>query len=129
MNNDDDDLRLVNFLRQHQPIASNSSLDLEDRIIAEINSLPQNRAIDRRKIHLGMAFGAIAASIGGFLMVNSIESPQMSLAEIHGVETYIESHWEELIPMPTETMKHTDEIADLDRDLMPEINIIEREEI
>jgi hypothetical protein len=119
-----DDTDLVKFLRQHQPIDSSNSIDLEDSIMASIASIPmeKDRPQRRRWLYLGVGITTVIGAIGGLFISKSIESPQLSIAEIHSAETFLESHWQEIVPNVDRVSNvHTDEVADID--LLPEIDL------
>jgi hypothetical protein len=83
----DDDLRLVAFLQQNKPIAPESAIDLEQRLMGEISKLavPQKQLQPARKLwrtSLLVASGAIAASVMAIWAVNR----QMQPATISEVE-------------------------------------------
>jgi hypothetical protein len=117
--NDNDDLNLVKFLQQHQAIAPQSSIDLEEQIMAEVNRIPIQVAEQKPRQWLkiaGWGLSATIATIGSIFLYQSIESPQMNMAEIKQVEEYLEAHWDHLDPHQS-SLEQPNAIDDLHIDL------------
>jgi hypothetical protein len=105
MNNlSDGDPKLTNFLRQYRSISpightANSppnSIELEDRIMAEIDLLPierQRRVTSRwwRSIFAGI--GIIATGILGMTIHSIMNPPAPNMAELDRLDRYLADHW------------------------------------
>jgi hypothetical protein len=107
MNNlSDDDPQLTNFLRQYRSIPSSqdspnsppNSIELENRIMAEIDRLP----IEKKALVSSRSWWRILGTIGitatGILgmtihsIVNS-PAPNMDMAELERLDRYLAAHW------------------------------------
>jgi undecaprenyl pyrophosphate phosphatase UppP len=118
-----DDNDLADFLRQHQPIEPSKAIDLEERIMQSIESIPMATVKHHRRkwLYLGVGITTIIGAIGGLFFYKSIESPQLNIAEIHSAETFLEAHWQEIVPNIDRSGQNGDEVADID--LLPEIDL------
>jgi hypothetical protein len=95
-NFDDEDRRLVAFLKQNKPIAPAPAINLEQCIMAEIGRQPISRTRSRQqpwRKRLLFASGAIAA---GFLAVWSIDrqfQPTIGEVERAQIEASLIKNW------------------------------------
>jgi hypothetical protein len=101
----EEDKLLTEFLKQHQPVAPPASVNLEDRIMREIETNISPEEFVRRDrsqssgstqqhqvwlIPSAIAAGVIATVIGYRTFA---PAPQPSPAEVAGLEAFIESSW------------------------------------
>ncbi|WP_309735511.1 hypothetical protein [Chamaesiphon sp. OTE_75_metabat_556] len=122
MNNlPDEDANLVNFLRQHRSIASPGMSDLEDRLISELDALPtqtQQRSHRSWWRYLAGGIGILVTGIIGATTFQVLNPPELSIAELDGLNLYLEAHILEATGDPTiDPGKHED-LVGLDDELL-----------
>jgi hypothetical protein len=96
MNNlPDEDANLVNFLRQNRSIAPPEQPELEDRLMLEIDTLPtpapQQHKSDRWRYLVG-GIGILVTGLLGLTTLQIFNSPEPSMAELDGLNLYLEAH-------------------------------------
>lgn len=94
----DDDPQFVNFLRQHHPLVPPASPNLEDEILAAVQTTPLERRVQRRSIQLRhrawLVPSAIAAGlIAGIVSYRALTPAQPNATEVANLESFIESSW------------------------------------
>ena len=118
MNNlPEEDPRLTNFLHQHRSIAPPHSLELEDRLMSEIDRLPvvTTKRVSRswwRYIAGGICI--IATGIVGGSLQQMIGPPEPSMAEIQQLNLYLEAHTRYLAASSDAIVESPDRVFDLD---------------
>lgn len=112
----DDDLKLTEFLKQHQPVVPAANLDLEDHLMSAIASTPQPRlaVISTSQVQRRIFWtvpSAIAAGLVAMVVSHRTFAPvsQPSAAEVAELQTFIESTWHD----------SATEQSDLEADLFP----------
>lgn len=95
MNNlPEEDPKLLNFLRQNRSIAPPPTSVLEDRLMAEIDLLPEPKSGNlqqwRRYIIGGISL--IATGAIGIITHQILSPPQPSMAELQQLNRYLEAH-------------------------------------
>ena len=88
-----DNDRVVTFLRRHRPVPPTASQDLEDQIMAVVQSEGLTTK-GRRGKHHRWALPALAASLlltwGGWVTFGSLTQPEAEMTE---VETFLANTW------------------------------------
>lgn len=85
------DKELINFLRQHRSQVPPASLDLEKRILRDVQSSPVE--VSRRYSRLWLVPTVIAASLLATIVSYCIIPTRQNTAEAAKLETFIESNW------------------------------------
>ncbi len=130
MNNlSDDDPQLTNFLRQYRSIPSSqdsstslpNSIELENRIMAEIDRLP----IEQKPLISSRSWWRILGTIGitangilGMIIHSIVNSPapNMDMAELERLDRYLAAHWHD----SDADLKSIDSQENLDAYLLPD---------
>jgi hypothetical protein len=125
MNNlPDEDPKLLNFLHQNRSIAPPGSIDLEHRLMSEIDFIhtcqPETTHTWRRYIVGGIGF--FASGILGIGIHNLMNSPEPSMAQLQQLNLFLEAHAHSLVDPDTST-EDLDSSIDLDADLLLETDI------
>jgi hypothetical protein len=119
MNNlPDEDPKLLNFLRKNRSIIPPAPPEREDRLMAEIDLLPNEhqQSVSRswwRYIIGGI--GIVATGVVGFTIHQIVSPPEPSLAELHQIELYLEAH-----ANPDSSADERANVTDADLDLFPD---------
>ncbi len=96
MNNlSDEDPQLTSFLRQHHPTAPPDSLELEDRLMAEIDLLPINKTPRVSRLVLRKIIGSLGILMLGTIgvTIHYLMNPsEPSVAELHQLDRYLLAH-------------------------------------
>jgi hypothetical protein len=96
MNNlSDDDPQLTNFLKQHRSTAPIETIDLEDRLMSEIDSVAtRTKKISSRRLWRGIfsGFGMIATGFVGATIHYVMNPPEPSVSELHQLDRYLVAH-------------------------------------
>jgi hypothetical protein len=123
-NSPDEDPRLATFLRQNHSIARPEAIELEDRVMSQIDLLiteeTANISYTWRRYIIG-GIGLIITGIVGTTIFQVLNPPETSIAELNQLNLYLEAHVNDLsgqAEIGTENYKNS---ADLDTDLF-EIN-------
>ncbi len=119
-NSPDEDPKLTSFLRQHRSIAPAAPSELEDRLLSEIELLP----IEQRSKLLGAwqryivgGITIIVTGVVGVTIHQLMNPPELSVAELNGLNLYLESHARSLVGHPPTGLSNHEDLADLDVDL------------
>ncbi len=121
MNNfPDEDTKLTNFLRQNHSIAPPEAPELEDRLMLEIDLLsahPQPSLSPAWQRYMIGGIGLIVAGIASVAILQTIDPPEPSIAELDRLNLFLEAHAPNLTNHPElESINHED-LVDLDLDL------------
>jgi hypothetical protein len=122
MNNlPDEDASLISFLRQNQSIAPPATTNLEDRLMSEIDALPTQTQLRSSRSWWRYLAGGIGILVTGLIGVTTFQilnPPELSVAELDGLNLYLEAHILDATGDPTiEIGKHED-LIDLDDELL-----------
>jgi hypothetical protein len=94
---DDQDLNLVNFLRQHRPEAPPAAADLEQRILRDVEMLQPGSTViqmQRRRSPLWLVPSVIAAGVVAAVVgYRALIPPPTSPAELAKLERFMENNW------------------------------------
>jgi hypothetical protein len=119
-NSPDKDTELTNFLRQNRSIAPAESVNLEDRLIANIDSLStdsNHRTLSSWQRYLFGGIGLIIAGFVGIAISQIISPPEPSVAELNQLNSFLEAHLSDLLnPSEIDPTNH-ENLVDLDTDL------------
>ncbi len=114
--NDEQDLKLVNFLRQHHPEVPVASPDLERRILQDIETLRTTSIpIQRRRSPVWLVPSVIAAGmVAAIVGYHSLVPPSPTPAELAKLERFMENNWQGTVGDPPEAdvFSMTDSITD-----------------
>ncbi len=100
----EDELKLTEFLKRHQPVVPAANPDLEEQLMSAIASTPQPRltvvskAPVQRRI-LWAVPSAIAAGLVAMVVSHRTFAPvsQPSAAEVAELQNFIESTWDDSV--------------------------------
>jgi hypothetical protein len=95
MNNlPEEDPKLLNFLRQHRSIAPPPASVLEDRLMSEIDLLPQPKSLIVRpwRRYIIGGIGLVITGVCGIIAHQIINPSQPSMAELQQLNLYLEAH-------------------------------------
>ena len=121
MNNlPDEDTKLTNFLRQNNSIAPPGTPELEDRLMLEIDLLPAHPQLRFspawQRCMIG-GIGLIVAGIASVAILQTIDPPEPSIAELDRLNLFLEAHAPNLTNhSELDSIDHED-LIDLDLDL------------
>jgi hypothetical protein len=116
----DEETNLTNFLRQHRSIAPAESTELEDRLMAEIDTLPapqQQRIKHYWRRYLIGGIGLAVTGIVGITAFQIINPPEPSIAELDQLNLFLEAHAPNLASQSELDPDHQADLVDLDSDL------------
>ncbi len=116
----DNDPELTNFLRQNRSIAPAESPELEDRLIANIDSLSaesKKRTLWSWQRYLIGGTGLIITGLIGITIFQIFSPPKPSIAEINQLNIYLEAHLPELSNQSDIDLENHDDLVDLDINL------------
>jgi hypothetical protein len=90
----EEDPKLLNFLRQNRSIAPPPSSVLEDRLMAEIDLLPDrgSRSSQHWWRYIISGIALIATGAIGIITYQLFNPPQPSMAELQQLNRYLEAH-------------------------------------
>jgi hypothetical protein len=121
MNNlPDKNAKLINFLRQNRGIVPSELPELEDRLMSEIDLLPiepQLGILRSWRRYIVGAIGVIMTGIAGVTMFQIVNPPEPSIAELDGLNLYLEAHALSLTDHPEIGLGDREDLADLDTEL------------
>lgn len=95
MNDNENDLKLVDFISKHRAAVPSGSADLEDRILQQV-ALTNNREniIPFSRRRLWLVPSAIAAGLlAGVISYRYVMVLQPSAAEVTSLEAFMENNW------------------------------------
>jgi hypothetical protein len=99
----DDDPGLTNFLRQHRSIAPPESIELEDRMMSEIESITTTKKRRVSQVWWGRIFSGVGIAATGLLgaTIHYVMSPpELSTAEVERLDLYLAHHWRNPVVSP-----------------------------
>lgn len=98
----EDDLKLTEFLKRHQPVVPSAKPELEAQLMSAIASTPQSRLTVVSKAHIQRRIlwavpSAIAAGLLAMVVNHRTFAPvsQPSPAEVAELQTFIENTWQD----------------------------------
>jgi hypothetical protein len=122
MNNlPDEDAHLVDFLRQNRSIAPLGQPELEDRLMLGIDALPaqtQQRSIRSWWRYLAGGIGIVVTGLIGLTTFQIMNPPEPSIAELDGLNLYLEAHTLGLTGDPATDAGKNEDLSDLDDELL-----------
>lgn len=105
------DKELIDFLRQHRSQVPPASLDLEERILRDVQSSPVQ--VSRRHSRLSLLPTVIAASLVAAMVTYLTLMPiQQNTAEAANLETFIESNWHCIASPQGDVFYQTEPVTD-----------------
>ena len=95
-----DDAKLTDFLRQHRPSAPSAALDLESKILAQVQSVPHAAGRDRSRVwRMPLVLAAsLLTAVLGYRLVQTLTA-----AELTGLEAVLESDWNSTVSDSSES--------------------------
>ncbi len=100
----EDDLKLTEFLKRHQPVVPAANPDLEDQLMSAIASTPQPRltVVSKAPVQRRILWAVPSAIAAGLVAVVVSHRPfapvsQPSAAEVAELQNFIESTWDDSI--------------------------------
>jgi hypothetical protein len=121
MNNlPDEDPKLLNFLRQNRSIAPPESPGLEDRLMSEIDFIPEQKAKGTHawRRYIAGAIAIISTGIVGVGIDRLMNPPEPSMAQLQQLNLFLEAHTHSLVDAD-----NSKELVDSDTDLLLETDI------
>jgi hypothetical protein len=122
MNNlPDEDTSLTSFLRQNQSIAPPATTNLEDRLMSEIDALPTQTQLRSSRSWWRYLAGGIGILVTGLIGVTTFQilnPPELSVAELDGLNLYLEAHILDATGDPTIEIGKYEDLVDLDDELL-----------
>ncbi len=122
MNNlPDEDANLVNFLRRNRSIAPLGQPELEDRLMLGIDALPaqtQQQSIRSWWRYLAGGIGIVVTGLIGLTTFQIMNPPEPSIAELDGLNLYLEAHTLGLTSNPATDAGKNEDLSDLDDELL-----------
>jgi hypothetical protein len=122
MNNlPDEDVKLTNFLRQHRSIAPPGQPELEDRLMVELDAISTPAQQRRSPFWWQYLAGGIGILITGTLGIATFQifnSPEPSMAELDGLNLYLEAHTPGLANDSAIDMGKHEDLTDVDEELL-----------
>jgi hypothetical protein len=104
MNNlSDEDPQLTNFLRQHRSMAPPDSIELEDRLMAEIELLPTTKTPRISRLALRRIIGSLGILTLGTIGITIhylMNPPEQNVAELHQLDRYLLAHSHSFVAEP-----------------------------
>jgi hypothetical protein len=116
----DQDTELTNFLRQNRSIAPPESPDLEDRLMANIDLLPtesKDRISWSWQRYLLGGIGLIVTGFVGTAILQIVNPPEPSIAELNQLNFFLEAHLHDLSNQIEIDTNNHENLIDLDIDL------------
>lgn len=100
----EDDLKLTEFLKRHQPVVPAANPDLEDQLMSAIASTPQPRltVVSKAPVQRRILWAVPSAIAAGLVAVVVSHRPfapvsQPSAAEVAELQNFIESTWDDSV--------------------------------
>jgi hypothetical protein len=119
-NSPDEDAELTNFLRQNRSIAQPEQLELEDRLMSQIDLLPPEN--QRNFSHSWFrsivgGIGLILTGVVGMTIFQIVNPSEPSIAELNQLNLYLEAHSPSLSGQLEASTETNENLVDIDVDL------------